>query len=129
LIQLQSWWQTIFSHIAIGVSFVVTGKSVVPTWSLVSHGQMRQIAILCGPRVYDLSISGYISPFWHRGCTPLSSTTPRRRPKNLFFPICIKLGQNFINVFSWVDVRNIYYIGKMVTKFDDFLKIKHTVSN
>ena len=50
----------------------------------------------------------------HGGCTLLSSRTPRARQKNLLFLNCItKMGQNFINVFSWVDLHNIYYIGKM----------------
>ena len=29
------------------------------------------------------------------------------------------MGQFFINFFSWVDIHGIYYIVKMVTKYDD----------
>ena len=37
-----------------------------------------------------------------------------RDQKNLFFLSCItKMGQNFINFFSWVDIHGIYYIVKI----------------
>ena len=55
---------------------------------------------------------------WHNGTgrslPPLSSRTPRADKKNLLFLSCItKMDQNFINIFSWVDIHNIYYILKL----------------
>ena len=57
-------------------------------------------------------ITEYSDMFFHRGgVTPLSSWTPRAAKKNLLLVICItKMGQNFINFFSWVDIHGIYYI-------------------
>ena len=40
--------------------------------------------------------------------------------KNLLLVSCItKMGQNFINFFSWVDIHGIYYTQKMVTNIED----------
>jgi hypothetical protein len=55
-----------------------------------------------------------LEPPLHGESTPLSSRTPRARQKNLFFLSCItKMGQNFINCFSWVDIHGIYYLPKI----------------
>ena len=55
-------------------------------------------------------------------CTPLSSRTPHAIKINyiLLTESITKMGQNVINIFSWVDIHGIYYIvRKSVTKFDD----------
>ena len=52
----------------------------------------------------------------HGEITPLSSWKPRANKRNLLFLSCItKMGQTFINFFSWVDIHGIYYI----VKFDN----------
>ena len=65
------------------------------------------------------------------GVTPLSSWTPRAAKKNLLLVICItKMGQNFINFFSWVDIHDIYYIVKTGNQnWGSMFFIKHTVPN
>ena len=56
---------------------------------------------------------GTKGPHVPRGCTPLSSWRSCAIKKNLHFLSCItKTGQIFINLFSWVDIHNIYYIIK-----------------
>jgi hypothetical protein len=63
--------------------------------------------------------------------TTLSSWEPCANKKNLLFLSCItKMGQNFINFFSWVDIHGIYYIVKIYNQiWWSFFSRKHTVSN
>ena len=50
-------------------------------------------------------------------CNPLSSWTSHAYKTYLLFLSCItKMGQNFINSFSRVDIHHVYYMVKMVTK-------------
>jgi len=53
------------------------------------------------------------------------------KKKNPLFLSCItKMGQNFINFFSWVDIHGIYYILKNGNQiWWSFFLIKHTISN
>ena len=67
----------------------------------------------------------------HREVTPLSSWEPCANKKNLLFLSCTtKMGQNFINFFSWVDIHGIYYMVKVDNQmWWSFVSRKHTVSN
>ena len=85
---------------------------------------------ICKERERERESNTFLSVPKTRGVTPLSSWEPCANKKNLLFLSCItKIGQNFIDCFSWVDIHGIYYI----VKFDNqtwcsFFSRKHTGS-
>ena len=57
------------------------------------------------------------------GSTPLSSWSPRAIKKSTFYIKDHQNRSNFFISFSWVNIHNVYYIVKIVTKFEDFFYI------
>ena len=127
IVKSTSHWFKVNSETCCTITWLVNFYIIIVVSWNVRKKSMYDTLLLFMCAVKNLTLIDHV----HGEVTPLSSRTLRARQKNLFFLSCItKMDQDFINVFSWVDIYNIYYILKIHDQIWRFVfLIKHTVSN